>query len=371
MSKEVNGDVNGISIYFKPWTTEDWFSISVLSLEERIGGIVASGFMKLISHYNSEDTLKKISELSTGTIEIKYNNNDSNILTIPVFIVSKSYFNNFLDINFICTAQGNDEFITKPVSQSYGNIEDAIGTYFPEYDTNVEPVSDLTSLPINQINETGQEFCNKLALGWRPATIFGYNMSGNLFIRDISSSILEDSNKLKVFIGKTRVFTRFPIRTISPLLNLDAYDPWEKESKDLPENLTKKDYSKYSPVNISSRIYRDSYNIFSKGFSSLMEASSYNSRYYASKFYSNGEIKSLTFPDYRIGDVVEITTIGGGITKADKESEPLPELVTKNYLIGSFKIFWTGQGAEGAVDNKHLAFSVTSEIYGLDKDNNM
>lgn len=366
MSGEVSGDVNGLSIYFEPWTTEDWFSISILSIKESIGGSVAEGSMRLLIHCNTDSVLEKIANLNTGTIKIKSDNNSSNIIEIPIYIISKSHFNNFLVIKFICTSRGNDDFISKPISQSYASVEDAVSSYFPNYDCDVDPISELSSLPINQIGETGNIFCNKIVAGWKASTIFGYNLSGNLFIRDISKPTLESENKIKVLIGKTRFFTAFPNRRRSYLLDLQPYDPWDASNKDLEENLTKKDYSSYMPQNISTRVYRDSYNIFSKNISSLVEAASYNSRFYGSSFYSEGEIKAMTFPNYRAGDIVELTYVGGEVTKSDKDSEANPELISKNFLIGSFELFWTGQGAEGITDDKHLGFSVTSKIYGLD-----
>lgn len=363
MSNKISGDVNGISIYFKPWTTEHCFSISVLKIHEELGGNFSSGYMKLILHdISDEESVRKITELDTGTIEISYNQSDTPVLIIPVYITTKSYFKNFLEIKFLCTSRGNDDFLVKLTSQTYTGIEDAISTYFPDYDTNLDPITDLNNLTIHQINETGINFCNRLALGWNSNTVFGYNAEGNIIFRDVSDP---EKTKVKVILGKTRRFTKAPILSRSPLLDTEPINPWEKESKDIDYNLTRKDYSDVIPENIESNVYRESYNIFSKQFSPLMEAYSTNARYYKSKFYSEGELVALTYPQYRLGDILELTYEGGDIKKSDKEGEPI--LFTKNFLVASWDFFWTGLGAEGETDKNGAPFSVISNVYGLDK----
>lgn len=359
----IHGDVNGLCVYFKPWAADDWFSISILNLHEELGGKTASGYMRLIVHCLTDDALEKIDKLRTGTIEIKSEVDESSILEIPIFIIELSHFNHFLDIKFICTKNENDEFITKQVSQSYDGIEDAISTFFPEYDTDIDPNTELTKLRINQINETGIEFCNKLVMGWRPWTVFGYNLEGNIIIRDISDL---NNSKQDIIIGKTRFFKKFPKRTRSPLMDVDSFDPWEKESKDIEYNLTKKDFSEYTPTNISSRIYKNNYHIFSSGYAKLMEASVDNSRLYVSGFYSEGEILANTYPLYKLGDIVNISNVGPGVTKNEKDGEADPEITSSKYLIASWDLFWTCQGAEGE-NRDGFAFSVTSKIYGLEE----
>lgn len=364
MSGTTSGDVNGISVYFKPWTTEDWFSISSLNLREELGGQIAEGEMGLIVHAFTKDSLSKIESMRTGTIEIKANEQDTPVLGIPIFITKTSYYKNFLTIQFICTTRENDEFITKNISQSYSGIEDAISTFFPEYDTDIDPTTDLTKLRINQINESGIEFCNKLAIGWRPKTVFGYDLKGNIIIRDLA----EITTKSNIIIGKTRLFTKFPIKSRSPLLDTDPFNPWESESKDIEYNLTKKkDYSENEPTNITSRVWKDTYSLHSPSFDRMLESASYNGRLYKSKFYSEGEILANTFPKYKLGDIVEITSSGLGVTKADKESEGEPELENNIFIIGSWELYWSGQGDEGRRDKHGYAFSVTSKIYGLEE----
>lgn len=357
----VGGDVNGLSVYFKPWTTEDWYSISVLTLHEELGGQVGSGQIKLILHCLTNEALKKVTELRTGTIEILSDSGPT--LSIPIFITEKNYFNNFLTLSFICTKNDNDFFITKTESQSYKGIEDAISTYFPNYDSNIDPTTELTKLRLVQINESGRDFCNKLALGWRPNSVFGYTLDGNLLIRDITDT----EGKLEVAMGKTRLFTKFPTMSRTPLLDTVPYNPWEKESKDLEENLTRKDYSEDAPENITSRVFKNTYCMASSQFNRLLEASCFNSRLYTSKFYSEGEILANTFPFYRIGDIVKLINTGYGVTDADIESDMSPRLISKNFLIGSWSLFWSGVGAEGLTDSHGYNFSVTSKIYGLDR----
>lgn len=363
MSNNISGDVNGISVYFKPWTTEHYFSISVLKIHEELGGEIAGGYMKLILHDISDvESVKLVTELDTGTIEISYNYNNTPVLRIPVYITTKSYFKNFLEIKFLCTSRGNDDFLVKLTSQTYTGIEEAISTYFPEPDTDIDPITDLEKIRIQQINETGISFCNRLAAGWNSSTVFGYNAEGNIILRDVSDP---GKTKAKVILGKTRRFKEAPILSRTPLLDTEPINPWEKESKDIDYNLTRKDYSDVIPVNLESNVYRESYNIFSKQYSPLMAAYSTNLRLLKSKFYSEGELVALSYPQYRLGDIVELTYEGGDVKKSDKENEPI--LYTKNYLVASWNFFWVGAGAEGETDKNGAPFSVISDLYGLDK----
>lgn len=366
----IQEDVNGISVFFNPWSTK--FNIVSLELHEEIGGNMSYGKIKLMAiNKDDKEVIDAMKNLTTGTIQIKSSMPDTEILEIPVYINKRSIFNHFVELGFMCTTKPNDYFTTQPISTYFSSgVRDAISYYLEIDDNNgeLEPITDNT-LCLYQINETPREFCNKLALGWRKDTVFGYSIEGKLRIRDISEEKINDEKKQKLLIGKTIQFRHFPIITRSPMLDTEPYDPWDSSNKDLEENLTPGiDFSEHAPENITSRIYKGTYNIYSTKFANLVDASIHNGRYYLSKFYSEGEILSLAFPKYRIGDVVEIVDVLETLkTNIMKDSEADPELIEKTYVIGSWDLFWTGKGAEGK-NRDGCAFSVVSKIYGLDKE---
>ncbi len=290
-----------ISVDFTPWNEKGCMVVS-LHLFECLGGEIANGDMEL-NCPDIDEALELITEEQTGNIIIKDNNDDGLKYEVPIFIESRRYFENILNISFTCIS--DKSFYTDRISLEHADINDALDSLYPGK-KDIRTKSDLNNnIPIYQTDETNYSLCERLAYSFKKDTIFAFGMEGFMLKDTIGTNSLGEDEKSYelVFLGMGDMDnTDMYNLTYDKILNTEPFNPWEDKDKDL--STTKEDYTDLEFKNCRALINYTTYNIVGKDYYDLQETYNYNYNLMNSNYYTSFEITGEYIPQYKIGDVL-------------------------------------------------------------------
>ena len=342
---------NSIKVSITPWE-EKGFSINFLHIWESVGGKQPGGQIELV-HNKNQEALDFITSQQTGTISIKDEKENGQSYIFDIFITNRNYYNNFITLDFAIIPTKVDEnnktsadelergqlFYSKPGSETYDNIEDAVNDVWPGKQDKDNVKTDIpNTLKIRRCNETGKEFLSRLLYSWKNKSIFIFSWSG-LIIREYGGNIDPEIN-ISTGLGWNQINTT-PVK-YNKFHNYELFSPWENENKDSKTSMgissTPGDFSNKKPKLVSSSIYHQGYKIHKTGYDILEKNYQGNSNFtgYASiKLLNSGDMPR----DWKLGDLVNYKRLD----TAEGDTEPIKCIVVGN------EFFYTTPGTEGKI----------------------
>lgn len=350
MKKRTSTD---IELSFSPWTDESLFTITKIHISEELGGKIAYGSIELLSTGGKkyDDCLKLITDQNTGTLVISDKKEGGVTYEIPIFITSRVHVKYSLKLDVVCLKDIN--FLTKRTSIDYTDIKDAINqqkTFIGNINLEVDPDSGVDGLKEYQHNESGYSLCTRLCSAYKRDSVYAFGWEG-LFIKDIKEErdCVMLKNKQAVITSTGQKFK------YNADLNFLPFNPYESDIED--QTSTLKDYSEYAPTNISSVVFRESYNLIHSKYSDHLSNMIYNNRLYNTNLYTSFRIKTRDIPsDYKLGDIVEFEESSSDI---EKISNPYTK-----YLVKSNEFFYSSSDSK-ATDSDGWKLSWSTVIIGL------
>lgn len=330
-------NTSGITLEFTPWTNKN-FKINKLHMIEKVGGELAHGEISMVFD-GSDETLKFITDQKDGVLKIENTKSGGNCYEIPVFIISRSYYKNFLTINFICIPK--QEFYTVPHTIDFDDITDAINYLYPGT-KDIQVKSDVNNdIKIYQAYETDYTMCTKLALSLKKDIIMAYSWEG-LVIKELYKN---NNEKIGVIGDQLMYPTSAYLLNYNILDNNPPYNPREKENSEESDE---------EAVNCEALINFNDYSIFKTQYNTLYYNYNYNKNLMESKLNSTLKITGTDMPGYKIGDTL--------IYKSATEEVKIP---FSEYIVASNELFFAVEGSDER-SPYGFNFEWTSILWGID-----
>ena len=337
-----------VSVKLEPWESKG-YTIAYLHIFEVLGGLIANGDMELW-YPNTDEALKLVTEEQTGILELKDSKKKGLTYKIPIFINSRSFFENILKINFTCISDKG--FYTNRISLEHTDIGSAITSLYPGT-KDIRTKSDVNNgIPIYQNDETNYTLCERLAYSYKRNSIFTFGMEGfmikdtigiNSLGNDEHSSILEFTGMLDM--DNTEMYKL----NYNQKLNTTPFNPWE----DKDEATTKKDYTNLQPINCRSIINYTDYHIVGTDYYQLHNNYEYNYNFLNSTYYTSFTITGVDMPSYKIGDILTYKRAN------QKTSYPFTK-----FIVASNEVFWSQNGASKRAPHGNQ-FEWSSKLLGI------
>lgn len=326
--KESEENVYGVSVSLKPWDSKGYFIVS-LHIFECLGGDIANGDLEL--WYPSEDEATKlVTTEQTGELELKDTKKNGLTYKIPIFINSRSFFGNIMNVNFTCIK--DKSFYTDRISLEHTDISSAIRSTYPG-NIDIRTESDINNnIPIYQTDETNYTLCKRLAYSYKKNSVFAFGMEGFMLKETIGKNSMgkdERSYSLEFTGGLDMDNTQMYKLNYNRVLNTVPFNPWE----DKDESATRKDYNDLQPTNCRSLINYTSYSIMGTDYYQLENNYAYNYNFLNSDYYTSFTITGIDMPSYKIGDIITYK-------RADQKiSYPFTK-----FLVASNEVFFSQNG---------------------------
>lgn len=331
-------DVYKVSVTFDPWENKGYL-IAYLHMFECLGGDLAYGELELW-YPNTDDASELLTEEQTGTIKLSDTKEDGLNYEIPIFIKSRSFFNNIMKVDFICIP--DKSFFTNRISTEHIDIGTALKDLYPDPDNNkkyndIRTESDLNNdIPIYQTDETNYSLLKRLAYSYKKDTVFSFGFEG-FMIKDTigTNSLGKDENSFEFELtggGFELDNTDMYKLSYNQVLNTTPFNPWE----DKDNSATKEDYTDLEPKNCRALINYTTYSILGKDYYQLQENYEYNYNFLNSNYYTSFTLTGLYVPKYKIGDILTYTRA------QQKQKSQYP--FTK-FLVASNEVFYSHNGA--------------------------
>ena len=348
-----------LTIDFEPWFKKS-YKLEYIHIYEQLGGSLANGNMRL-SHNGSDEALEIIEKEYTGTITIERegeNGGEGTKFEIPIFITARSFFDNYLDIEFVCIKDGS--FVRDEVTNTYTDITSAItSTYKGKCDIRIETDIQGGDIKYYQNHETGYSFLPRICNSFKKQSIFAFGWEG-LLIKDTIGKYDSRGNEEPKLFNVTSNEAKVEhldsyMNTYSPSTYEQYYNPWEdKEGKYIPQ-----DYTQYEPVNIRQTNDRGSNSLVYTPYQQLLENSTYNGKYYDATRFQTFRIVDEDIPKYKLGDVL-------GYTRNELFVSNL-KWPYKYYLVYSNEFFCSAENCN-VTDSRGMKTSFLTKLMGLEKD---
>lgn len=350
---------NNTEIELLPW---DYYGAKFrkLHIYEELGGSLPTGDADLMLD-GKDPSLTLLQLQNTGQITIKSNKDDGVIYEIPIFIISKQYIKNALNIKFICgIGKDNSDFATKIQTNIYeGTLDDIIGSMYPG-SCDIRCSSDVqNSLTFYQNHETQSDFLARICRSYKRQSLFGYTWEG-LLIKDTvgtdSSGNEEPSQFMLGDIGKEQVDGFREV--YNPELYSLPYNPWE----DTEGVHTSEDYTGYEPINARAITRYGKTSYVAADYYSVYENKTYNDAYYESDYFQTFRTVLREIPTYKLGDVV--------LYKRREQLTSTSPSFPYNYYVVKYNEFFCSTDASPdtiQIGNETLKFAFISRLLGIEK----
>lgn len=333
---------NGNTVSVLPFT-DSGYKFITLDCEETIGGKIAGGLLTMVHDGNSE-AHKLITEQETVDIELGTTKTGV-IMTVHGTIMSRHYYRNFLNIEFMCAPEKS--FFTDRGQLVFDNIDSAIKSLW-KGKLDIRTKTDLPNgISLNQAGELNNKFLGTLCGSYKKNTIYALGLDC-LLIKDLIG-IDSTGNKepylpllgegCNVVQGEDNKFN----------LNYDyklyksPEDPWKEVTSD-------------PSLNISAQIFNNKYRLIHKDYNILRENLYNNQKLYNSRMYNNLQVtNTVCLQKFRLGDVVKYYRPG------EKTSIPF-----ETYIISKIRYHYrTEPGSNG--ESEKLPFYQTYTLHGLEE----
>lgn len=341
----------GISAALSPWG-ENGYSISSLHIFECLGGDLAYGNMELL-YPNLDEAEKLITEEQTGLIKLKDSKENGLEYKIPIFIDSRSFFENIMMVKFTCIK--DKKFYTDRISLEHSDITNALESLYPGKNIDIRTKSDVNNnIPIYQVDETNYTLCKRLAYSFKKDSIFSFGMEGFMLKDTIGINSLgkdERSYVLELKGGFDMDNTKMYKLNYNRILNTTPFNPWRDRNESETGN---KDYEDLEPLNCTSLINYTSYSIMGTDYYQLENNYQYNYNFLNSDYYTSLEITGVSMPNYKIGDLITYQRA------SQKTSYPFTK-----FIVASNEVFFSQNGAS-QVGPHGKQFEWTSTLLGIE-----
>ena len=337
---------NKISVSFSPWEDKG-FKPDLLHIWEQLGGKQPSGVIE-VSHDGNQEALDFITSQQTGIIKIADGKDGGQSYEFGIFIVDREQFNNKVHLKFTIIPkndlQAGKNFYTRPRSQTYASIPDAVESVWPgDKNTiikNIEADGALIDKEVYQDNETGYSFLSKICNSWKYKSVFSFSWDGLVL-----KSIGDDAKVVTEINGGSGPWNQ---RSMASLKydsnnNNSLFSPWTDDNKEDDSNISKsttgeKDFTNTQARFVTSSISRDTYKIHAPGYEVAEKNLRRNSEF---RGYSSISLVAQDMPkDWKIGDVVNYRRIDP--SNSDKTEKDLP---FSKYVVAGSEFFFSQNGA--------------------------
>lgn len=339
---------NGVTINFTPWF-DSGYRFTELHIVEELGGKIPGGTMKLELD-GSKESLDLLLNQYTGLITLEDENTGA-IYNIDIFITSREFFNNILNISFVCIK--DKKFFTELLSSTWNDITKAITSIYPGK-TDIRVESDVNNnIELFQNCETNYDFCKRLAYSYKHNIVFSFGFEGFMLKEIIGKSDSKGNMEpsIKLLGGNTITnSTPYNLNYNKKIYNIPS-NPWE----DFEDATTKKDYTDKQAINCRTISSYSDYLIVRTEYYRLVDNYLYNKRFMECNMFTSFRTVSTSIPEYKIGDTVYYNRV-------DQESKYPFEI----FLIAGNELFYSIDGND-SVDKNGLNFSWTSKLLGLEE----
>ena len=340
-----------VSLEFKPWTDKKC-RITRLQVIEQLGGEIPHGEIDMILGDDPEIE-KMITEQNTGVISILDEKKYGLSYTIDIYITYREYYENILNIKFVCIKDFN--FFTTLITTTHqGGIKSTIEALYPGYkDIRIEPSGNDDTV-LYQNCETNYNMCKRLCYSYKDKSVFAFGLDG-LLIKDMCGDFDSQGNVepcLELETDRLSVQTQTYNLEYDKRVNYSTYSAWEDTEDSTTGNT---DFASVISKNCKVMMNYRKYQVVGTKSSELIGNAWNNMDRMNSNGYTCLRISQTDMPHYKLGDVV--------IYKRALQEKSLP---WKNYLITSNELFFSAD-ANQKVDENGFRFSWTSDLYGLDE----
>lgn len=351
MAEEQEKNVYGVSVKFSPWEDKGYF-VASLHIFECLGGDIAHGDMELW-YPDTDEASELVTEQQTGEIELKDTKKGGLTYKIPIFIESRSFFENVMKIRFTCIK--NKDFYTKRISIEHVDIGTALRDLYPG-EKDIRTNSDVNNnIPIYQTDETNYSLCKRLAYSFKKKSIFAFGMEGFMLKDTVGKNSLGNDEKSSEFefIGMLDMDnTKMYKLNYNRILNTKPFNPWEDKDESATNN---KDYSNLRPTNCRAAINYTTYSIMGTDYYQLQDNYNYNYNFMNSDYYTSFTITGVDMPLYKIGDILTYKRAN------QKSSYPFTK-----FLVASNEVFFSQNGA--STRGPHgKPFEWSSKLLGIEE----
>ena len=349
-----------ISVSFSPWE-EKGFKLELLHIWEQLGGKQPGGEIEL-SHDGNQEALDFITSQQTGVVEVIDGKDGGQSYSFGIFIVDREHFNNRVHLKFTIIPkndlQAGKNFYTRPRSETYPSLSDAINSAWPG-DVIKNTETDTGGIEVYQDNETSYSFFCRIGNSWKYKSVFAFSWDGLVLkgIGDDVKAVTEINGNTGLWYQKSMASIKYDSSNNNSLFN-----PWTDDNKDDDSSISKsttgtEDFKELQPKFITSSISRDTYKIHAPGYEIAERNLKKNSEFHG---YSSISLVAQDMPkDWKIGDVVKYRRIDP--SNSDKTEKDIP---FSRFVIAGSELFFSQNGATQTGPNGY-DFEWTATLWGL------